>query len=283
MMRTAIAVVTASVTVLAQDPPKPFRSGADATMLNVSVFDGDRVVPNLRASDFDVIDNGVKQTLTVADFNKLPVDLRLVFDTSGSISDEELQSYLKMMQEVAGFLDLADRGEILSFSSKLAEAADRRHPPLKVNLQRNGQEGTAFFDAAIAALTTVKMPDRRQVTILLSDAIDNSSFFDEGILHELARRTDAVVYTVLPGNSYKGRAVSETRLETISQFTGGKLVRTSPIDVADRIIDTIQEVRQSYLLRYEVTGVPLPGWHKVSVKVKGGGYKVRTKPGYFGK
>lgn len=283
MIRTAMAVLIASVTVLAQDPPGTFRAGTDATVLNVSVFDGDRVVTNLRASDFEVTDNGVKQTLTVADFNKLPVDLRLVFDTSGSISDDELESYLKMMKKVADTLDKADRGEIITFTSKLAEAADRRHPPLKVNLQRDGQEGTAFFDAAIAALTTVKMADRRQVTILLSDAIDNSSFFDEETLRKAALRTDAVVYTVLPGNSYGGRAVSESRLGMISRITGGNLVKTSPNDVASRIIETIEEFRQSYLLRYDVTGVPVPGWHKVAVKVKGQSYKIRTKTGYFGK
>jgi hypothetical protein len=133
----------------------------------------------------------------------LPVDLRLVFDTSGSISDDELARYLKMMQRVAQSLDKDDRGEIITFTTKLAEAAERRHPPLVVHLERNGPEGTAFFDAGLAALTTVAMADRRQMAILLSDAVDNASFFDEETLLKLragpTRRLHRVARRFLKG------------------------------------------------------------------------------------
>jgi hypothetical protein len=227
------------------------------------------------------VDNGVRQSVTAADFDRLPVDLRLVFDTSGSIPDEELERYLRTMQRVAAALDKNDRGEVITFTTKLAEAAKRQHPPLNIHLERSGPEGTAFFDAAIAAMMTVKMSDRRQLTVLLSDAIDNASFFDETALFEAARRTDAVVYTVLPSDSFTGRAISTSRLSYLSTLTGGKLVLTPARYVASRITDAIKEFRQSYLVRYTVTGVPVPGWHKVSVKVKGG-YRVRTKTGYMG-
>ena len=283
MTRVCLAIALASVTVLAQDPAPQFRAGTDAVTLNVSVFDGDRVVTNLRPSDFEITDNGVRQTVIAADFNRLPVDLRLVFDTSGSISDDELDRYLRTMQRVAETLDKADRAEIITFTTKIAEAASRQHPPLKVHLARSGRENTAFFDAGLAAMTTVAMADRRQVTILLSDGLDNASFFDEETMIEAARRTDAVVYTVLPGDSMVGRAVSVSRLEVLSKFTGGRLVKTPPSYVASAIVNTIQEFRQSYLLRYDVSGVAVPGWHKVAVKVKSGGYRVRTKTGYFGK
>src|SRR4030095_4857329 len=186
--------------------------GTDATSLNVSVFDGDRVVTGLKPSDFEVTDNGVRQTVEAADFDRLPVDLRIVFDTSESISDDELENYLKMMQKVTSTLDKADRGEIITFASKAWEAAAGGNPPLAVHLGTRGPDGTAFFDAAMAAMIPVKMPDRRQVTILLSGAVDNTRFFDETTSWEAARRTDAVVYSVLPGNSYVGRAVSTTRL-----------------------------------------------------------------------
>jgi len=283
MTRTVIAVALASVTMLAQQKAPQFRSRTDGVPLNVSVFQGDRVVTNLKASDFEIIDNGVRQTVASADFDRLPLDLRLVFDTSGSISDEELKRYEGMMRRVAEDLEPTDRGEIITFNTKLAEAADRRHPPLVVNLKRAGLDGTAFFDAGLAVMTTVGMSDRRQMTILLSDAVDNESFFDEEMLFEAARRTDSVVYSVLPGNSLRGRALSEQRLDYLSTVTGGRLIKTVPSDVANTITRTIGEFRQSYLLQYDVTGVPVPGWHKVEVKVKGGGYKIRTRKGYYGK
>jgi hypothetical protein len=36
----------------------------------------------------------------------------------------------------------------------------------------------------------------------------------------------------------------------------------------------------AYVLRYVLTDVEVPGWHKVDVRVKGG-YRVRARPGYF--
>ena len=282
MIRTVVAVMVASATLLAQDPPGVFRAGTHAATFIVAVTDGDRVVPNMTAADFEVTDNGVRQVVSSVDFNRLPTDLRLVFDLSDSISDEELERYQKTMQRVASTLDKADRCEIITFNSKISEAAARQNPPVKINVSRGGPEGTAFFDAALAAMVTVADPNRRQMTILLSDALDNTSFFDEETLFKAAERTDAVVYTVLPGDPMKGRAVSETRLSYLATLTGGRLVKTPAAYVASAITDAILDFRQSYVLRYMLTDVPVPGWHKVSIKSKHGGYKIRTKPGYFG-
>lgn len=283
MTRTVIAFMLASAALLAQDKPGVFHQTSHGAMFIVAVTDGDRVVPNLKASDFDVTDNGVRQEIASLDFNRLPTDLRLVFDLSDSISDDELDRYQKMMQQVASTLDKEDRCEIVTFTSKIAEAAARQHPPVTIKVSRGGAEGTAFFDAALASMVTVATPDRRQMTILLSDALDNTSFFDEKSLFEAARRTDAVVYTVLPGDPMKGRAVSETRLSYLSRLTGGLLIKKPAAGyISTAIAEAIQDFRQSYVLRYQVTDVPLPGWHNVSIKVKHGGYKVRTKPGYFG-
>jgi VWFA-related protein len=236
-------------------------------------------VTNLRASDFEVLDNDVRQTVTAADFDRLPVDLRIVFDTSGSISDEELRRYEGMMRRVAEDLEPTDRGEIITFNTKLAEAAERRHPPLVVNLKRAGLEGTSFFDAGLAAMTTVGTSDRRQMMILLTDAVDNESFFDEDMLFESARRTNAVVYSVLPGNSYRGRALSVQRLSYLSMVTGGRLILAVPSSVPKAITDIIQEFRQSYLLQYYVTGVPGSGLAQGRGKGEGRGIQDRHAQG----
>jgi VWFA-related protein len=284
MIRASIGVVLAAATALWQSPAPVFHGATDAVALDVAVFDGDRVITHLRPADFDVRDNGVRQTVTSADFNTLPIDLRLVFDTSGSISDEDLEQYLHTMQRVASTLQPRDRCEIMTFTTSLADAAALQSPPVAIKLVRAGPEGTAFFDAAVVAMITKPMTDRRQITILLSDAIDNSSFFDEAALLDAAGHTDAVVYTILPGDPRAGRAVSKERLQSLSLLTGGRLVLTHQNGIASAIIDSIQEFRQSYVVRYVVTGVPVTGWHKVDVRVPGGVfYRVRVKPGYFGR
>jgi len=270
----------AAAAFFAQAPQGPFTSATHGVSVEVAVFSGDRVVRNLGVGDFEVRDNNVRQTLQAVDANALPIDLRLVFDTSGSISERDLARYVQTMNRVAATLAPHDRCEIITFDSRIAEAAPLQHPPIKIALQRGQVDGTAFFDAVALAMVTTRAPDRRQITIVLSDAMDNNSLFDEKTMLDVARHTDAVVYTILPGDPKNARAVSVARLQALSLVTGGKLVLTHESAAASAVIDSIDEFRQGYVLRYVLTGVPIPGWHKVDVRVKGG-YRVRTRQGYF--
>ena len=265
-------------------PPQTFRTSTDAVALDVAVFDGDRVVPWLSARDFDVFDNGIRQTISTADRNTLPIDLRLVFDISESITPVALEKYSRAMNRVAESLRPADTAEILTFGSHIGLAAARQHPPVRITLTRAGPDGTAFFDAVSLAMITKRTLERRQVTIVMSDAADNSSFFDESALYDAARRTDAVVYAVVPAEVPEDAAPLTARLRMLTLLTGGRLVpatRDGPMGQA--IIDALEEFRQSYVLRYVITGVPIPGWHALSVRVRGAKYTIRAREGYFGR
>src|SRR5204863_862431 len=124
----------------------------------------------------------------------------------------------------AAALEPRDRCEIITFNSRIADAAALQHPPIKIVLQRGGQDGTAFFDAVALAMVTIPTPDRRQITIILSDAMDNISLLDEKTMLDAARHTDAVVYTILPGDPKDARPVSVERLRALSLLTGGGIV-----------------------------------------------------------
>jgi VWFA-related protein len=279
------AILAAAFALAAAWPQVPqFRSTTHGVTVDVAVFDGDRAVAGLGASDFELRDNGVRQTVSAIDFNVLPVDLRLVFDISGSISEADLARYLAAMREVAATLRPQDQCEITSFDARIADAAARQSPPVAINLQRGPSDGTAFFDAVTLAMVTVPTFDRRQVTIVLSDARDNASFLDEAALLDAARRTDAVVYTVLPGSGGSSRAVSVARLQSLAMLTGGRLVQTHERAVARAVITALDEFRQSYVLRYTPSGVTMDGWHKLEIKVRDRGwYRVRARAGYFGR
>lgn len=276
----AVAIACTTVLASAQQAAPIFRSGSDAMNLPVAVFDGSRVVTWLQKEDFEVRDNGVVQRIDAADFSTLPVSLRLVFDTSGSISEEDMERYLKAMRQVTQILEPRDQCEIVTFDTRIADAAARQSPPIRITIRRDGLDGTAFFDAVTLAMLTTPTPDRRQITIVLSDAIDNTSFFDETTMIDAARNTDAIVYTILPGDPTRSRSVSVARLQALSLLTGGRHVVTHEDHVGGAVISALQEFRQTYILRYMVTGTNVGGWHKVEVKVHGG-YRIRARPGYF--
>jgi hypothetical protein len=182
---------------------------------------------------------------------------------------------------VAAVLEPNDHCEIVTFDTRIADAAKRQSPPVNINIRRDLMDGTAFFDAVTLAMLTTPTPgERRQITIVLSDAIDNTSFFDETTMIDAARRSDAVVYTILPGDPTLARSVSVTRLNAISLLTGGRLVMTHQDAVGDAVIPLLKEFRQAYILQYQVSGVVVGGWHKLDVKVRGG-YKIKAKLGYF--
>jgi VWFA-related protein len=282
MIRLLLAAAVTMATAWPQvQSSQVFRTTSHAVTVDVAVFDGDRVVTGLRAEEFELLDNGVRQAVADVDVNVLPIDLRLVFDLSGSISEADLQHYLHAMRQVTGTLQPHDRCEIITFDARIVDAASRQSPPVSINLQRGPTDATTFFDAVALAMVTTPALDRRQVTIVLSDARDNASFLDEASLLEAARRTDAVVYTVLPFASSSQREVTVARLQSLAMLTGGRLVNTHERAVGRALITALDEFRQSYVLRYIPKGVPLQGWHRLEVKVRNRDYRIRAKAGYF--
>ncbi len=281
-----LLLVAVTVTVAAQAPPRQvFRSATHAVAIDVLVLDGDRAVRGLGSGDFAVLDNGVPQTVTAAERNALPLDVRLLFDTSGSITRDDLEKYRRAMVRVAAALRSDDRCEIWTFGGRIAEIVPRQHPPVTIAFDRSGPDGTSFFDAVSLAMITRPLVDRRQITIVLSDAVDTASFQDKDALFEAARRTHAVVYTVLPVALATEVTRFSTRLEMLSSMTGGRLVRARwDARMGDTLVGALEEFRQGYVLHYLLGGTPSEGWHKLSVRVRGNSrLTVRAREGYFGR
>ena len=150
------AIVSVPLVALAepQGQSSVFRAGTDLVTVDVNVNSGKSPVTGLRPEDFEVFDNGVRQTVTDVAYSRLPIDLRLVFDTSGSIDDAELQTYVRAMKKIAMSLQPQDRCDIVTFSRRIVEAAALQPPPVKIDARRNAGDMTSFFDAVSLALIT---------------------------------------------------------------------------------------------------------------------------------
>jgi VWFA-related protein len=273
--------------LFAQDRAPVFRGGTDVVTLDVVVQEGKVPVIGLKDTDFDVRDNGVQQVVTSVTYGQLPLDLRLLFDTSGSISDAQLQSYLSAMAEVTRALRPDDRCDIISFSARMVDAAALQAPPVRIDLQRAQPNATSFFDAVSLSLVTASVPGRRQLTLVMSDADDNASFFDNAMLTEVAKRTDAVVYPIKPAVDARRtlgwkEPMLKDRLSTLAAITGGRVI-TADRNVGPALLSALDEFRRSYVVSYTATGVASAGWHDVTVAVHGvKPYTVRARQGYRG-
>ena len=78
----------------AQSPQQPieFRSQVAAVHVDAFVTRGDEPVPDLRASDFELRDNGVLQRLELLSAESRPLKAVLVFDTSGSMAGDRIEA-----------------------------------------------------------------------------------------------------------------------------------------------------------------------------------------------
>jgi hypothetical protein len=67
---------------------------------------------------------------------------------------------------------------------------------------------------------------------------------------------------------------------------GGTTVMRPQTNLLDApFIKALDDFRTSYVVNYQLAGVPRPGWHEVTVRVKrpgGNRYTVRTRNGYTG-
>ncbi len=288
LLIVALAALPVVVLADAQEQTPVFRATTDVVTVDVNVSLGKKPVTGLVPSNFEIYDNGVRQTVTDLTYSQLPIDLRLVFDTSGSIDDTELETYVRAMNRIAQSLRPQDRCDILTFSRRIVEAAELQTPPMKVDARRITGDTTSFFDAVGLALITPPVLGRRQLTIVMSDADDNSSFFDQTAMLDIARRSDAVVYAVRPIASWRPTDDARDkllldRLTALTAMTGGRIVIPNhDLDIVPAFLTSIEEFRKSYVLSYTATGVARGGWHDLSIKVFGAkGYNVRARRGYL--
>jgi uncharacterized protein YegL len=133
---------------------------------------------------------------------------------------------------------------------------------------------TALYDAAHAAMLVGTSAPGRPIVILFSDGDDTASFLDEDAVVETAQRTGAVVCVVMIGGQGK-------LLQQLAQTSGGVFVKESSLErVGERFTEILESFRRRYLISFTPTGGAKPGWHKIAVKVKGGG-EVRARLGYW--
>ena len=69
----------------AQEQAPVFRAGADVVSVEASVRRDRRAVTGLKSTDFELLDNGVVQEISDVSYEKLPIDVTVLLDTSASV------------------------------------------------------------------------------------------------------------------------------------------------------------------------------------------------------
>ena len=143
----------------AQEPARKQGEGyvlhtdVEEVILNCTVLDGNRMVPDLKKENFEVLEDGVKQTLISFQHTDVPVSIAMVVDNSGSMSRKR-PSVNKSALDLIQASNPQDEAFVVNFSD---EAIIDQEFTSDVNKLRDGlshiesRGGTALYDAVVAS------------------------------------------------------------------------------------------------------------------------------------
>jgi VWFA-related protein len=291
MTRTCLALVLGLAALNAGQ--QTFRTATNLVSLPTSVIGrGDVPVRGLTISDFEVLEDGKPQTLTLFTEGAsaaIPLHLGLLLDTSESM-DRNLTAATSAAIRFVNALEEAVDVTFVDFSSevRVSRFVPASYPHLFERVRSNKAEGsTALYDAVALYLAAAEQQDGQKVLLLYSDGLDSTSSTGYGKLIEMLRRNDVLVYSIgYVENLGSSRATGQIRLNEMAHQTGGEsfypLGREDLDKVYKRILD---ELNSRYTLGYVSSNPATDGkWRKVHVRATGAtakGAKARTRPGYF--
>ena len=271
----AAGVLLAAALPLAQT----FSSRIEAVRVDVLVTLDGTPLAGLAPSDFEVTDNGVRQSIDLASFEQIPLNVVLALDMSASLQGLRLGHLQAAGETVLDGLEPGDRAALVAFthivsaSQGLTEDLDRVRKAL---FQNRGDGLTSLVDAAHAGMLIGESDAGRSLLIVFSDGVDTSSWLTAESVLETARRGDVVVYGVEVGR----RRASFPR--DLAEVTGGRLFAIeSTKDLSATFSKILDEFRNRYLVSYSPQGVSGGGWHRLEVRVRHRGAAVKARPGYF--
>ena len=279
-----------------------FKSGVEMVPLTVTVTDvKGRPITGLTGGDFKVLEDGVEQPLAFFATAEVPLDVALVIDTSSS-----MRSNLPIVQNAAcallRTLHAADRGSVVEVKDSI-----RIPQPLTSDLALLEQSiyalrasgSTALYDGLYVVLKEFDRAHqesqdvRRQVLILLSDGLDNTSHLPADQVMELARRVGVSIYVIaLQSDAIPVRRAeqdetvlhAEYEMRTVAREAGGRAFFPRTVSELPAIYATIaQELASQYELGY----LPLKpagdgAFRHIAVRLAANGL-ARTRSGYYAK
>jgi VWFA-related protein len=278
-----------------------FSSGVEVVAVDVLVTEGRRVVTGLTADDFEVRDNGVAQAIRQVDVERLPLNIILVVDTSGSVAGYRLTRLKAAAKTLIGSLRERDRAALLAFSHQLQLRASLTSDQLALHTAVEGLAAagaTVLRDAAFAGFALRGSDPGRTLMLVFSDGVDTGSFLGADRILQTARKSDVVTYAVTVRDESvtmvrQGRVVmvgpppapsDDDFLEALTDETGGRLVRADRNEeIESAFARVLEEFRQRYVLSYTPQGVTKTGWHEIGVRLKSRKGSVTARRGYFAK
>jgi Ca-activated chloride channel family protein len=222
-------------------------------------------IEELAATDYSLFQEGNQLStmlVTTADESQLGLDIVLVVDTSGSMSQVSPsgQTALNIAQEATksfiNDLDLSrDQVALISFSNNtiLTQPFSRDLTTLEESIDSLSAEGeTRLFDAthdAVELVTT--LPQGRKAIILLTDGQDTESRLTIDDIRDRAEESSVPIYSIGLGSE-----LNPIPLERLATLTGGRYLNApTSSDIGTNLNIIAEQLRKQYAITF-VSDIP---------------------------
>jgi VWFA-related protein len=174
------------------------RLDTDLVSVDISVTDrnGNRTVAGLKAADFVVYEDGVRQKISNFSTADVAFSLALMIDTSASTRDE-LQLIRRSARRFIDDLRLKDRIALVQFNKEIdittPLTSDRFKLEDGLNRLKLGS-GTSFYDAMQSAINDALKVAGRKAIVALTDGVDSFGISTFELLMPALEKAGASVY-----------------------------------------------------------------------------------------
>jgi Ca-activated chloride channel family protein len=249
-------------------------------------------VADLREQDFEVYEDGVRQSIRLFRHEDVPVAVGLVVDHSGSMR-QKLPEVIAAARTFARSSNPEDQMFIVNFNEKATLGLPATIPftarPDELaraiaNAPAAGQ--TALYDAIVKAQDRLHAGSRdRKVLIVISDGGDNASAHKLDEVLRSLEQSSALVYAVGIFDD-EDEDKNPRVLRRLAETTGGEAFFPGQLNEVVAICERIaRDIRQQYTLGYVASSPAKPGdWRAVRVVAHAAGkgkLSVRTRAGYL--
>jgi len=292
-----LALAAAMIAAVLDASQVPFRSAVDVVEVDVSVMRGGKPASGLTAANFKLTDNGVEQAIAGVSLERLPLNVFLVLDVSGSVEGERLASLVDAGLGLLQTLRSDDRAALVTFSEavRVDVALTKDAPSIERALKAlSARGGTSLRDSVHVALQLQPLEATRSVVILFTDGRDTMSWLPAPSVVDEARRRGVVIQVIElqdpvisplpigPGQRSEPVRIRPPILEQLTAASGGRIwSAASPRDLRSLFTQALEEMRARYLLTFTPSGRPQDGWHDLKVTLQHARGDVTARTGYF--
>jgi VWFA-related protein len=278
----------------AQDP-ESYRIAVDVDLvvLHPAVRDRKgRFVSDLREQDFEVYEDGVRQTIRLFQYEDTPVTVGLVVDHSRS-----MRTRLAQVTAAAGtfarFSNTEDQIFVVNFNENVSLGLPASIPftnsyaALQDAIANAPAAGmTALYDAIVQGLEHLQYGSRdKKVLLVISDGADNASGHSLSDILKFAQESSAIIYTVGLFDDVDPDRNPKV-LKRLAEETGGEaFFPGQPGAVVSACEGIAHDIRNQYTIGYVSTNTaPKSVYRPIRVIARSpdhGRLFVRTRAGYL--